>query len=146
MKNLLLITVDGLLQYLPGILGGGTFASAVIFGLKWIRYRGKDKSDIDKTDAEAEKIKSEARDIRAKADVTVAEAALKLAERLGQECDMTKRQLEKTQQDLLQVTAKLQEVQFDLERQIEKNNLMATEIIRLTSELDKYKTNKDLVK
>jgi hypothetical protein len=127
-----------MLQTLLSALSGASFVGIIIFILQWIRYKNKDKSDTGKINAETAKIKAEAAQIEAHAQVTVADAALKLAQRLGEECDMTKIQLNKAQieiaglrQELTLVTKRLEEVQLELTKQIEKNNAMVAEINKL---------------
>jgi hypothetical protein len=116
-----------------------TITGIIMFILQWVRYKKKDKSEQENIDAQTAKIKAEAIQIEAQAQFTVADAALKLAQRLGEECDLTKTQLHKALVELANVTQKLNEVQRELTRQVEKNNQMVIELGKLTAEMNKWR-------
>lgn len=118
-----------------------------LFLLKWKRFKPNDVAQVNMKNAETEKVKAEAAEIKAKADVTIVDSAFKLIQRLSDECDMTKKQLEKTQDDLdsaleslRNATQKLNEVQNELNNEREKNKVMSERIVTLTEELSKLKS------
>lgn len=137
-------------QLLTGAGVTGLIGSIILFLLKWKRFNKKDNASVNRENAETEKVKAEAAEIKAKADVTIVDSAFKLIQRLSDECDMTKRQLEKTQIDLdsaieslRAATSKLNEVQTELNHEREKNKKMAIEIETLTSQINSMKNEKN---
>ena len=131
------------------LLGGGVIGTIFTAVITWLRFSKKDRADTVKIDAEAAKTLAEANEIKAKAEVTVADAALNLAKRLGEECDMTKTQLEKTQkelddahQQLNKLTIQLHFVQEQLEAERRKNNDIIIELTALRAEITQMKNKK----
>lgn len=151
MINLLLVVFLIEWTQIASTLGIPAFLlSIVVFVLKWIRFRSNDSAVVNMKNAETEKVKAEAAEIKAKADVTIVDSAFKLIQRLSDECDMTKKQLEKTQTDLdsaqdslRNAIQKIEEVQSELNKEREKNKAMAERINTLTEEINKLKSLKD---
>lgn len=125
----------------------GLVGTLILFLVKWLtRYRPKDISDNNKTDAETQKIRAEAAEIKAKADVTIVEYSLKMIQKLGDENEVTKKQLEKSQQDLSDALnslrdaqIKMSEIQHELNNERQKNILMNEQIKELLEELNKLR-------
>lgn len=137
-------------QVITLVGGSATFGTILLFLLKWLRFKKTDASAVSLKDAEAAKVQAEAYEIKTKADIGVADAALKVAQRLGEENEVTKKQLEKTQTDLevalnslRDATIKLHEVQHELNNEKQKNTLMSQEILELKTELNKLKNSQN---
>lgn len=75
-----------LLAYLFG--GTGIVSAVVMFLLNWARFKTKDRSDSNKTDAEAQ-------EIRAKSDVLITDGALRIVERLSKDLDEAREEIDK---------------------------------------------------
>jgi len=126
-------------QWVLGLLGGGTLGVIIVAVINAVRFRKKDTALVGRTDAETIKIQAEAAEIKAKAEVTVADAALKLAQRLSDECDITRKQLEKSQVDLARITSELETLKDELEEERRKNEIKDSLVNELRDEIRKLK-------
>jgi mannitol-1-phosphate/altronate dehydrogenase len=123
------------------IFGGGAVALLTGIAAFYKTIKGKEESEVQKDEAESAKLKAEAYETKTKADISIMDAALKLAQRLGEEADMTKKQLSKVQNDLDIALQALKEATIRLDEERRKNEGHELQIAKLKEEIEKLKKN-----
>lgn len=127
---------------IAGVVSGG-IGLAII---NWIRHRPEDAAKAKKTQAEADEIEAKRAILKTERDEKIFAISTQLVERLSLECEITKKELDTTIQELQQVRAALitandrcKEMEDALRRERDNNKLCASEIEQLRVELEKLK-------
>jgi hypothetical protein len=143
-----------------GLVFSGGVGGVVLYILGWIRYRKKDKSEIELAEGEfsikeatADKIKAEANQLTKQTEISVADAALKITERLSIQLEAKDKELDSTQEELNNVRSELfemqrksaevnqrcEKLQRDLDHEKDKNRELIGEVEQLRLQLEKIK-------
>lgn len=103
-------------SYWYGIATGGGFVSALLFALAWLRFRKKDKAEVNKVEASSVKTLAEAYQIKISAETLIAGQWQKITDELRLQLDEERKEC-----DLKIAEMKRQIVSLQEEVQLLKN-------------------------